>query len=145
MCRPNPLGGEARSAARLGLRAGAGRRQHWLEGCGARPRARSKNHHNRNLWLHHHPHPHATAVAEHEHEHERRMLPPLSKGWAYGGPAGSRKEATDVEENKAAAVHEPDAHHRVLPPLSKGWAYGGPAGSRKDVDTQGQQEGNKGT
>lgn len=73
------------------------------------------------------------------------MLPPLSKGWAYGGPAGSRKEEVDTQtqEGEKAVEGKPDAH-RILPPLSKGWAYGGPAGSRKDVDTQGQQEENKG-
>ena len=75
-----------------------------------------------------------------------RVLPPLSKGWAYGGAAGSRKEEVDSqgqqEENKAVEGKAPE--HRMLPPLSKGWAYGGAAGSRKEeVDSQ-QQEENKG-
>ena len=35
------------------------------------------------------------------------MLPPLSKGWAYGGAAGSRKEETNVEgqEEKGSALY----------------------------------------
>ena len=43
---------------------------------------------------------------------------PLSRGWAYGGADGSRKEevAAPVEGDKA--------------PLSRGWAYGGAGGSR---------------
>jgi hypothetical protein len=76
-------------------------------------------------------HTHTAAAAEHEPAH--RVLPPLSKGWAYGGPAGSRKEEVDSQPQEGDKA-----------PLSKGWAYGGPAGSRKEeVDVQGQQEGDK--
>jgi hypothetical protein len=58
---------------------------------------------------------------------------PLSRGWAYGGRDGSRKDATDVvveEDVKEVAVEEGDKA-----PLSRGWAYGGRDGSRKDVRT----------
>ncbi|KAM3570060.1 hypothetical protein VYU27_007864 [Nannochloropsis oceanica] len=49
---------------------------------------------------------------------------PLSHGWAYGGPSGSRKEVIE----SAAAPEEGDKA-----PLSHGWAYGGASGSRKEV------------
>ena len=48
-----------------------------------------------------------TAAVE-EHEPAHRMLPPMSRGWAYGGVAGSRKDEADTqgsqEEDKGAGA-----------------------------------------
>ena len=78
-------------------------------------------------------------------EPEHRMLLPVSRGWAYGGRDGSRKEEVDSqqqEENKAAAVEGKEPEHRMLPPSRVAGRYGGRDGSRKDeVDSQEGREG----
>ena len=82
----------------------------------------------------------AAAVEGKEPEH--RMLPPVSRGWAYGGRDGSRKDEVDSqqqEENKAAAVEGKEPEHRMLPPMSRGWAYeGGSSGrsGRKEITAE---------